>query len=241
MHLSLGTNVSFICFLYSYVADVLSRVSTIRLLRVYNRETEAESFPELATVYGVNPTISDSGTHTISQESALHFKIRNKSNPFHRKIQKYAEQLNTLIENVKEGNKGDHQQLYRVVDEYKKLIDMAEEFEFTERGVNILLCPCIEAGSLRLQNHAKIKQCVMDESHLCLEAESLVVFQTLGKRCDRIVVLGDSRLDSVPVVENKLARTFGLNRTLFSSLKNGRGKKRLSKLVLETQHRILGL
>ena len=137
--------------------------------------------------------------------------------------------------------KEDKRQLCRVIEEYKKIIDMAEEYELSESGVHIVLCTCIEAGSLRIQNHVKVKQCIMDDSHYSLEAESLVVLQTLGTRCERIVLLGDSRMETVPIIENKLARRFGLNRSIFHSLRNGRGNKKLPKVILDTQHRILGL
>jgi AraC-like DNA-binding protein len=199
---------------------------------------EAESFPEIAAVYGVHPR--SSATDRILQESALHFRIRSNSNPFHRKILKYAQQLQNMLQESK-AKGGDKQQLCRVIEEYKKLVDMAEEYELTESGVNIVLCTCIEAGSLRIQKHARIKQCIMDESHHCLEAESLMVFQTLSTRCERVVLLGDSRIEAVPITENKLARRFGLNRSLFHSLRSARGKTRLPKLILDVQHRMLGL
>lgn len=181
-----------------------------------------------------------SATDRILQESALHFRIRSNSNPFHRKILKYAQQLQNMLQESK-AKGGDKQQLCRVIEEYKKLVDMAEEYELTESGVNIVLCTCIEAGSLRIQKHARIKQCIMDESHHCLEAESLMVFQTLSTRCERVVLLGDSRIEAVPITENKLARRFGLNRSLFHSLRSARGKTRLPKLILDVQHRMLGL
>ena len=218
-----------------YFVDVLSRVPTVHILRVYDREVEAESFPELNAVYGLHSC--SSATDRILQESALHFKIRSNSNPFHRKIQKYAYQLQNMLQERKE----DKRQLCRVIEEYKKIIDMAEEYELSESGVHIVLCTCIEAGSLRIQNHVKVKQCIMDDSHYSLEAESLVVLQTLGTRCERIVLLGDSRMETVPIIENKLARRFGLNRSIFHSLRNGRGNKKLPKVILDTQHRILGL
>ncbi len=192
----------------------------------------------MAAVYGVFPRSSTPGS--ISQESALHFKIRSNSNPFNKKIQKYSQQLQNMLQMSKA--KGvDKQQLYRIIEEYKMLVDMAEEYELTQRGVNIVLCTCSEAGSWRIQNHARIKQCIMDESHHCLEAESLMVFQTVGTRCERVVLLGDCTMEAVPVVENKLSRRFGLNRSLFHYLRNAGGKKGLPKLILDIQHRMLGL
>ena len=225
-----GYVILFCCF-----ADILSRVPTVHILRVYDREIEAKSFPELAAVYGLRSSPPTTGR--MLQESALHFKIRSISNPFHRKILKYAHQLQNMLQEKRE----DKRQLCRVLEEYRKIIDMAEEYELTESGVNIVLCTCIEAGSLRIQNHVKVRQCIMDESHSCLEAESLVVFQTLGKHCERIILVGDSRMEAAPVIENKLARRFGLNRSIFHSLRNDRWNKRLPSLILDTQHRMLGL
>lgn len=195
-----------------------------------------ESFPELIAVYGHHMRSSE--TQTMLQDSALHFKIRSNFNPFHRKIQTYANQLQNMLTENKRGNM---KQLRRVVEEYQKVIDMAEEYELTENGVNIILCTCNEAGSSRMEYHARVKQCIIDESHHSLEAESLSVFRTLNARCERIVLFGDSSVKNLPIVENKLARRFGLNKSLFFSLRNGTGKNRLPRHVLETQHRMLGI
>ena len=220
------------------LADILSRVPTVRVLRVYAREIEAESFPEMAAVYNVHPRSSTTGN--LSQQSALHFKIRSGSNPFNKAIQKYSQQLRNMLQQNK-ATVVDKLPLFRVVEEYKKLVEMAEEYELTETGVNIVLCTCVDVGSLRIQNHARVKQCIIDESHQCLEAESLVVFQAVSASSDRVILLGDSRMEAAPVVENKVSRSFGLNKSLFQSLKNARGKKKLPKVILETQHMMLGL
>ena len=205
---------------------------------MYDRAVEASSFKEMAVVYGVQAKTLP--TDSILQEAALHLKIRSNSNPFHRKIHKYANQLQSMLHKSEEGEK---LQFYKVIEEYKKLVDLAEEFELTENGVHIILCTGIEAGSSRIQNHARAKQCIIDESHHCLEAESLMVFQTLSTvRCERVILFGNNRLEDVPVVENKVARSFGLSRSLFHYLlRNAKGNKKLPKLVLNKQHGIPGL
>ena len=192
----------------------------------------------MAAVYNVHPRSSTTGS--LLQKTALHFKIRSNSNPFNKAIQKYSQQLRNMLQQ-NTATAVDKLPLCKVIEEYKKMVDMAEEYELTESGVNIILCTCIGAGSLRIRNHARIKQCIIDESHHCLEAESLIALQAISSHSDRVVLLGDSRMENVPVVENKLSRSFGLNKSLFHSLRNARGRKKLPQLVLEVQHRMLGL
>lgn len=211
---------------------MLSRVSALRVLRVYDRETEAMSFQEIEAVYGVHP--KSSATDVLSHQFALHFKIRSNSNPFHKAILKYAENLLDMLKQDE-----NREQICRVVANYKELVEMAEAFELEQSGINIVLCTCIEAG--RMEKLGRIKQCIIDNSHHCLEAETLVALQAMSTCCERIVLLGESSLEETPVVQNNFVRSFGLNRSLFHALSRTREKKRIPRVVLDKQHRMLGL
>lgn len=235
---NLSQNVLFCCPTDQAVdiaADMLSRFSTVRICRVYGREIELKPFPEIAAMYAVssNTTLDQCAQMDSSfQKTALHFRIRSQSNPFHEKIQKYTQQIKMLKDNRK-----NRQQLSRVLEECRQAIKMAEQYELSENGVHVIMCTCIEAGSSRIREYGNIKQCIIDDSNMYSEAETLVVFQAIAESSDRIILVGD-RKQLAPVVQNKIARKFGLGRTLFQSLLFEREKKKFSSHVLNTQYRM---
>ena len=217
--------------------DMLSRFSKLRILRIYGREKEVHSFPEIGTIFGTSIHGKDHSTQldTSIQEAALHFRIRRDTNPFSGKIRKCTQLINVLKESGK-----DRKQLSRVLEKCRKVIEMAEEYELSENNGKVIMCTCIEAGSSRIRDHGNIRQCIIDESNMCLEAESLVVLEATSASCYRIVMVGDLK-QLRPIVHNRIARKFGLGRSLFHSLLNGKAKKKFSSHVLETQYRMVSL
>ena len=99
-----------------------------------------------------------------------------------------------------------------------------------ESGVQIILCTCVTAGSLRITTSCdNIQQCIVDECGMCLEPESLVPITSSGAR--QVVLIGDHK-QLQPVVQDQVAKTLGLSVSMFE-----RHSKRA--MMLQVQYRMV--
>ena len=77
----------------------------------------------------------------------------------------------------------------------------------------VVLCTCCVAGSKRVREACNnIIQCIVDECAMCLEPETLVPIH--WSRADQVVLIGD-HMQLQPIVKNKVAKSLGLNKSLF--------------------------
>lgn len=98
-----------------------------------------------------------------------------------------------------------------------KVIKEAERWVF--RSVckssyhQIVLCTCCVAGSKRVRDACNsIIQCIVDECAMCLEPETLVPIH--WSSAYQAVLIGD-HMQLQPIVKNKVAKSLGLNKSLF--------------------------
>ena len=96
--------------------------------------------------------------------------------------------------------------------------------------MQIILCTCAVAGSPRINLCCdNIQQCIVDECGMCLEPESLIPIACSGAR--QVILIGDHK-QLQPIIQDKVARSLGLNVSMF---------ERLSKraIMLELQYRMV--
>ena len=218
------------------------------VVRVYTREFEAKSFPEIAAAYGVETTgATSAGCATVFTDDgqsclvepplhiqALHHKIRSHSNPLRDRIEQCAQRINQLREHGEDRN-----QVCKVLKDYRQAVKKAEQYELSAHtGPLIIFTTCLEVGSSRVRNHSNVRQCVIDDSNMCLEAEILVVLQAVSATCNQVVLIGD-RESLCPIIQNKTTRRFGLTKSLFQSLLNVREKNALPYCTLGTNYRMV--
>lgn len=93
----------------------------------------------------------------------------------------------------------------------------------------IVLCTCSVAGSNRVRKACNIFQCIIDECAMCLEPETLVPIHC--SEANQVVLIGD-HMQLQPIVTNRVAKSFGLNKSLFERYSN-------CAFMLEEQYRMV--
>ena len=109
-------------------------------------------------------------------------------------------------------------------------MDEAKKWALHSSGVQIILCTCATAGSPKIAECSNsIRQCIVDECGMCMEPESLVPLTS--SRARQVVLIGDHK-QLQPIIQDQLAKTLGLNISMF---------ERLSKqaVMLELQYRMV--
>lgn len=76
----------------------------------------------------------------------------------------------------------------------------------------IVLCTCSAAGSDRVKEGCNTMQCLVDESGMCLEPETIVPIAS--SEAKQVVLVGD-HMQLQPIVANRVARSLGLKTSLF--------------------------
>ena len=112
------------------------------------------------------------------------------------------------------------------------MIAEATAWAIHKSGAEIILCTCAVAGGRRITlNCDNIQQCIVDESGMSMEPETLVPIACSG--ADQIVLIGDHK-QLQPVIKDNTAKTLGLEKSMFERLAE-KGKY----LMLEIQYRMV--
>ena len=99
-----------------------------------------------------------------------------------------------------------------------QLIADAEKHALQKEGVQIILCTCTTAGGLRIATWCdNIIQCIVDESGMCMEPETLIPIAS--SKASQVVLIGDHK-QLQPVVMNGDAGFLGLSTSLFERYSN---------------------
>ena len=94
----------------------------------------------------------------------------------------------------------------------------------------IVLCTCSAAGSKRLKEACNNTiQCIVDECGMCLEPETIVPIH--WSCAEQVVLIGD-HMQLQPIVTNRVAKSLGLNKSLFERYSN-------SAFMLKEQYRMV--
>ncbi|ETE60056.1 Peroxisomal proliferator-activated receptor A-interacting complex protein, partial [Ophiophagus hannah] len=146
------------------VAEMLMRIShdSLRPLRVYGHTIESMDFP----YPGSNLQFSRKAQRNTKSKPeirsiTLHYRIREKSNP-------YAEQIVRFDERVKRGEEITEDE----VDRYKRLLSKARGYEL--QCHNVVLCTCSASSSKFLAEKLRVRQLLIDECAMCTEPETLI-------------------------------------------------------------------
>ncbi|KAG8131557.1 hypothetical protein E2320_009478 [Naja naja] len=154
------------------VAEMLMRIShdSLRPLRVYGHTIESMDFP----YPGSNLQFSRKAQRNTKSKPeirsiTLHYRIREKSNP-------YAESILRFDERVKRGEEITEDE----VDRYKQLLSKARGYELQYHSV--ILCTCSASSSKFLTEKLQVKQLLIDECAMCTEPETLIPLVRIAKQ-----------------------------------------------------------
>lgn len=222
---------------------MLQTVPGVKVVRVYGRTIEDQTFKQSLRT---NLSSAQSVMDRACEEIALHFRIRNQSNPHSSRVKLIEDEVMQLRKRtVTNGSVKDHErnrkELCLKVQEFHRALDEAEGYEIAESGTEVVLCTCIEAGSSRVKRHARVSHVIIDEASMCLEAESLVALSTAGQRLQQVVLLGDHKQLGA-VIMSSAPRKLGLSKSLFEELfHDASADKTYTSCMLQTQYRMVSV
>ena len=98
------------------------------------------------------------------------------------------------------------------------------------KNYDVILCTCAASASPRLTTGANVNQIMIDEGGMCMEPECLVPLVSF-KDTSQVVLIGDHK-QLQPIVFNTVARSLGLEKSLFERYKN-------RALMLTEQYRMV--
>ncbi|XP_070570218.1 3'-5' exoribonuclease HELZ2-like [Ptychodera flava] len=178
------------------VTAYLKKIAHIKIVRVYSESIERQYFP----VPGMPeyPLRSRGGEVTMSEEHkdvALHFLIRQSTNPFHQQIKNFDKIFR------------DPGYSYNREDEmnYRGLVKEAEKIVLQQSDV--ILCTCVTAGARRIAEGTRIQQCIIDECGMCTEPETIVPLVTTEPK--QVVLIGDHK-QLRPIVTEEMSKKLGM-------------------------------
>lgn len=204
------------------VAEYLMKIPSLQILRIYGNVIEEEKFPIPNQVKPTRKT-SPYGVSKNLKKVALHFVIRDKT-----KSPVYAGKLKEFEDNFKRLKKAKEKIADKDVAKYLQLIHEAERWVIRSvqkrQYYQVILCTCSAAGSHRILAEITRKreivegacnntiQCIVDEAGMCMEPETLIPIA--WSKAKQVVLIGDHK-QLQPIVKNKVARSSGLNVSLF--------------------------
>ena len=164
-----------------------------------------------------------------AQKYSLHFNIR--SIPF------LSVELIELEETFSDECERGHIPGAAMCQKWKDLVGELEQTVLND-NFDIVLCTCNEAASKRIAQKLKgsrtpkVLQCIVDESGMAYEPETIVPMSL----CEHVILLGDHK-QLQPVIEYKPAKENGLTTSLFERYAKSRGKRFCT--MLDTQYRMV--
>ncbi|KAJ7378402.1 helicase [Desmophyllum pertusum] len=159
--------------------EYLLRIPDLKVLRVYSDQVEQKEFPIPNKLKPARATRSDQELKISSDKIrsvSLHHVIRGPECPYSLELRQFEEGF------THDKAKGEIISR-KEVEEYRKVIGLAEKWALQESGVQIVLCTCATSGSPRITTSCdNFQQGIVDECGMCMEPESLVPITCSGAR-----------------------------------------------------------
>ncbi|XP_046567930.1 LOW QUALITY PROTEIN: helicase with zinc finger domain 2-like [Haliotis rubra] len=178
-----------------------------KILRMYGKTIKNQDFPipkrDFISKRSTRGLKSDPDLRSIT----LHFVIRQKGKP-------YAEKIKAYDAKFAADPKGTNISLNEIR-HYNHLVGKAEEGEL--RICDVILCTCGVSGSTKLTKPTRIFQCIIDESAMCPEPQSMIPI--VATEAEQVVLIGDHQ-QLRPIVKSTHAAELGLDQSLFERYKD---------------------
>ena len=189
---------------FSHSADLLtcpnSPAKDLKIIRVFSKLIEQIDYPGPKFHQQLFHKISSTDTkcHPHQKEYALHEIVR--------KVEPGILEYDRLFASLEKQGKIPSQSER---EKYRTLLYNTERRVLRE-GVDVILCTCNEASSLRLTNSVNPVYCIIDECAMATEPECMVPICS----SEHVVLIGDHQQLS-PVIKNREAEEMGLGTSLF--------------------------
>ncbi|XP_046567929.1 LOW QUALITY PROTEIN: helicase with zinc finger domain 2-like [Haliotis rubra] len=180
-----------------------------RIIRLYGKTIEENDKPVPKKI-----VIADRNNKYLKSDPeirkvTLHFVIRQDGRPHAEEIRTYDERFQTYFDDPQKENI-----TLEDLKAYDKLIARAEKHELAH--CDVILCTCVVAGGKKLTEVANINQCIIDESGMCTEPQSMIPI--IATKAQQVVLIGDHR-QLRPIVKCSHAASLGLDQSLFERYK----------------------
>ena len=175
----------------------------LKILRVFSKTIEQEKYP--------GPKLHNAVFRKYTKSGSLDSKCEPRHRPYalHERIRRVNPQIAEMDAHFQQLHKEAKVASQAKRKEYYKLMS-AVEGRVLRENIDIVLCTCNEASGSRIRKTLKPAYCIIDESAMSTEPESMVPIQ----RADHVVLIGDHQ-QLRPVIKNHTAEVKGLGTSLF--------------------------
>ena len=173
----------------------------LNILRVFSKTIEREKYPGPKLheqVFRKYSSGNDSKCECHHEPFALHELVRKANH----RITELESEFVKLHRKGKVPSQAIRQEYYRIL--------TGTERSVLKDNVDIVLCTCNEASSMRIRTTLKPVYCIVDECGMATEPECMVPIQ----RADHVILIGDHQ-QLRPVIKNHNAEVKGLGTSLF--------------------------
>ncbi|XP_071117015.1 3'-5' exoribonuclease HELZ2-like [Haliotis cracherodii] len=180
-----------------------------RIIRMYGKTIEENDKPVPKKIVISNRNSKYLKSDPEIRKVTLHFVIRQEGRPHAEKIRSYDDRFKTYFDDPTKENI-----TLEDLKAYDKLIARAERHELAQ--CDVILCTCVVAGGKKLTEVANINQCIIDESGMCTEPQTMIPI--IATKAEQVVLIGDHR-QLRPIVKCSHAASLGLDQSLFERYK----------------------
>lgn len=204
-----------------------NRHLSLRILRIYSSSVVKKDYP--GPTHGRKSSSSTAECPSWAKPFALHHLIRDLkkygSIPELREFKAVEEEVNQIEseEKIPSGS---------LCKRYKDLLGKAEAKFLKKEKFDVVFCTCNEASGLTRLKNLFPRQCIIDESGMAYEPETIVPLSL----CEHAVLIGDHK-QLQPVINYTPAKRFGLSTSLFERYATNYGEK--YTYTLKTQYRMV--
>ena len=173
----------------------------LKILRVFSKTIEQEKYPGPKLheqVFRKYSSGNDSKCERRHEPFALHELVRKANH----RIAELDSEFLQLDRKGKIPSQAKRQEYYRIL--------TGTERSILRGNVDIVLCTCNEASSMRIRTTLKPVYCIVDECGMATEPECMVPIQ----RAEHVILIGDHQ-QLRPVIKNHSVEVKGLGTSLF--------------------------
>ncbi|XP_033737975.1 LOW QUALITY PROTEIN: helicase with zinc finger domain 2-like [Pecten maximus] len=199
-----------------------------RMVRMYGSSHECMDFPIPGKLYSAKSRRAENRPDKDLHDIALHRLIRQEGKPHADEILDFDKYFRAFRDCSSIGDIEVAKEFKEKLKDYKALLSKAEQEEL--QHYDVIFCTTAMTTNPKFIRGTKNKifQCIIDESGMCTEPESLATIITT--KAEQVVLIGDHK-QLRPVVMCQHAARLGLERSLFERFSD-------KAVLLSTQYRM---
>ncbi|XP_060082155.1 helicase with zinc finger domain 2-like [Ylistrum balloti] len=199
-----------------------------RMIRMYGSSHECMDFPIPGNLWSAKSRRAENMPAKDLQDIALHRLIRQEGKPHADEISVFDKYFQRFRDCPSLGDTDEANEFKEKLKEYKSLLSKAGQEELQHYDVIFCTTAITTNPKFIRGTKNKIFQCIIDESGMCTEPETLATI--ISTKAEQVVLIGDHK-QLRPVVMCQHAANLGLEKSLFERFSE-------KAIFLSTQYRM---